>query len=108
MISPRSLFSFSKIEVDNAFKTSHAKVSYRGFKLLQSHEQPLHGKILIVLPRACGKAHDRNRLRRQLRSIFYEHKLYQNKTTWILLVRKDAMNLDFETLTLFLTKACAE
>lgn len=82
-------------------------MTIRGFKLLASHEHSEHGKLLIVLPRASGKAHDRNRLRRQLRSIFYEHQLYANKTVWILLVRKEAMKLDFAQLTTFLKQACS-
>ena len=106
MPSNRVFFSFAKSDIDAAFQAASPKIQYRGLKLLQSLDHPKHGKLLIVIPRACGKAHDRNRIRRQLRAIFYEHQLYQNKTVWILLVRKDALALDFATLTQFLTKAC--
>ena len=106
MLSNRKIFSFTKSEIAAAFQTARPKIHYRGLKVLQASAHAQHGKLLIVIPRAYGKAHDRNRLRRQLRAIFYENKLHHNKIVWIILVRKNALALDFTTLTQFLIKAC--
>ncbi len=95
-------------EVVCAFKHTRLKKYFGGLKLVYapascSSPDLAHGKLLVVTPRACGKAHDRNRIKRQLRSIFYEEKLYTTPLLWIIFVRKDAMKLDFAALKKFLT-----
>ncbi len=102
-------YLFTKKEVTQAFTQAQLKGYYHGLKLLeaplnactnQSNEQ--HGKLLIVTPRAAGKAHDRNLIRRRVKAIFYTEKLYQKPVIWILLVRSKAIDLDFDRLKAFL------
>lgn len=99
----RSLFSFSKLEVNHAFKNARKVAQIKGFTLLQA---PLFnkemGSILIIIPRKAGKAHDRNKLRRQIREIFYKEKLYEKPVTSILLVYEHAKNLSFDEIKNFL------
>ncbi len=106
----KKLFSFKKKEIDQAF--SHAKFHAKmpGFKLLKSFSTEDFGtaeglgKILIIIPAAAGKAHDRNLIRRQIKSIFYEEKLYQNQHVFILLVYRQAIDLSFEEIKNFLVE----
>lgn len=107
----RKIFAFTTQEISCIFKHAGAKKYHTGLKLLQapvncspiiqSAKNP-YGKLLIVTPRACGKAHDRNRIRRQIKAIFYEEELYQAPAIWVLLVRKQAMDLSFDDLKKFL------
>ena len=103
----KDLFCFSKLEVDSAFKKATLLKKIDGLKLLRSAmgEAQTHGKLLIITPRAMGKAHLRNLMRRQLKAIYYENKLYTNTTTLILLVYKAATELTFEELKAFLISA---
>ena len=120
----RQLFSFSKKEIDRAFKKVRPKAKTRGLKLLQApglffdsppsiHSAKLStqddraefGKLLIIAPRRSGKAHKRNLIRRRIRAIFYEQKLYEKVATSILLVRSEAMELTFEQLQEFLVSS---
>lgn len=79
-----------------------------GFKLLQSKiEQPDHtnmGKLLIVISRKVGNAVERNKLRRQIKSIFFEEKLYVKPKKSILIVYKEAKDLSFDQIKKFLVK----
>lgn len=107
MISVRKLFTFTRQEVASTFEIAQAKKYGHGLKLLGAPcpEGLSHGKLLIVTPRACGKAHDRNLIRRRLKEIFYTEKLYTKRVTWILLIRKQAIELTFDQLKEFLITA---
>lgn len=110
----RKLFTFSSPEISCTFKHARAKKYGTGLKLLLAPadcssvvtqaRQP-YGKLLIVTPRTSGKAHDRNLVRRQVKAIFYEEKLYDAPAIWVLLVRKQAMDLSYDDLKKFLTTA---
>lgn len=131
MVDFKSLFRFSQKEVSCLFEHSTLKQNWRGLKLLQAplkclsendcSEQKLKssekticdnnkkvGKILIITPSACGNACQRNRLRRRVKSIFYSKKFYLNPVVSILIIHKNAMNLDFDQISKFLEKNLAQ
>ena len=103
MAAQRDLFRFSKSGAKDALKASKLRKQIPGLKLLQAPVPSLlHGKLLIVIPRAFGKAHDRNLLRRRMRSIFYEEKLYSRPIISIIICYSEAQNLSFEQIKTFL------
>jgi len=67
-------------------------------------ESATHGKLLIVIPKKSGNACKRNRFRRQAKSIFYEEKLYEKNSSFILLVYKEAVAMSFDQVKDFLVK----
>lgn len=105
----KNLYSFSQFEVDSAFKTAKLSNKIYGLKLLQAPmlTTQKHGKLLIITPRATGKAHVRNLIRRQLKAIFYEHKLFTENLIFIILIYKPAAELTFIELTHFLINSCS-
>ncbi len=112
--STKNLFSFEKKEIDLTFEAAQPKASISGLKLLQSpikkSEEPFNstdpkfGKLLIITSRKTGKACKRNKIRRQLKSIFYENKLFEKPVNSIILVYKQALDLKFDQLKEFLLK----
>lgn len=100
------MFSFQKKEIDAAFAKARIAGRCNGLKLLQTAMpiEPGSGKLLIIVPGKTGKAHDRNLVRRRLKSIFYEEGLYQKPVHGILLVYKPALDLSFDQLKDFLVK----
>ena len=66
------------------------------------------GKLLIVTPRSCGKANQRNLFRRRVKSIFYSNKLYLYPVNSVLIAYKNAMMHDFDHLQEFLIKNFAQ
>lgn len=67
----------------------------------QAPEGQPTGKMLIIIPRRAGKAHDRNRIRRQIKDIFYTQQLFIPKATYIVLVYQQARWLTFDQLKNF-------
>lgn len=102
MIKFRQLFSFTKKEIDECFSKAKRKITKPEFRLLFLPKTEAPGKLLIVIPKASGKAYKRNKIRRQIKSIFYEENLYQNPGIWIIIVYKKAMDLSFKDIKQFL------
>lgn len=101
----RQLFSFTNPEVNAAFVHARRAGKTYGLTLLHSEDPTIQGKLLIITPRASGKAHERNLLRRRVKHIFYTNKLYEASGRWILLVYRQAQLLSYQDLTKFLTHA---
>jgi ribonuclease P protein component len=111
MIPFRQLFTFTKLEVATAFKHAHLKTYHQGLTLLQAplehapRSEP-YGKLLIIIAAAAGKAHDRNAMKRRLRSVFYQEKLYRTDPSfWILIVKKKAVGMPFKDIEKFLQES---
>jgi ribonuclease P protein component len=111
MIPFRQLFTFTKPEVAEAFKHAHLKKYHQGLTLLQAplvhapRNEP-YGKLLIIIAGTAGKAHERNAMKRRLRSAFYEAKLYRKDPSfWILIVKKKAVGMPFKDIEKFLQES---
>lgn len=108
------MFSFNSNQAKNYLKDSSVKAKVLGLKLLQINidnnnnnlepNSKLLGKLLIIIPGRTGKAHDRNKIRRQIKEIFYKEKLYINPKVSILIVYSQALKLNYQELKEFLTK----
>ena len=109
MIHFKELFHFSETEVSCFFKQAKKVKSVNGLKLLRcasplagfDHPAFDYGKLLVVTPRKAGKAHERNKIRRQIKEIFYTNQLYLRQGYSVVLVYKDAINVSFGQLTDF-------
>jgi len=100
----KDLFSFSKKEVNNAFNKSKAIAQINGLKLLFNPISNFkYGKLLIITSRKTGKAHLRNKIRRQIKEIFYKNQLFNKQGTYIILIYSQALELTFNQLKEFLT-----
>ena len=108
MAKVKKYCSFTKNEIDFAFQNAKLSNQILGLKLLEapflSTEEPT-GKILIVIPKRFGNACKRNKLKRQIKSIFHEEKLYEKPVTSILLAYKQAKDLSFNDIKTFLVNA---
>ncbi len=101
-INFRNLFSFQPAEVKQAFAVA-IKLGYgQGVKLIKAPTTTPYSKLLVVTPRAAGKAHDRNLIRRRAKAIFYECASHENPAIFILLVNKRATTAAFDSLKAFL------
>lgn len=93
-----AMTTFGQNEVDALFKATIARYKIKGLDIRLAPKVLPLGRLLIITPRACGNAPKRNRIRRRLKSIFYETKLYNQAYDWIILVRKEGIDLDFDQL----------
>ncbi len=103
-INFRDLFSFQPAEVKQAFAVA-VKLGYgQGVKLIKAPTITPYSKLLVVTPRASGKAHDRNLIRRRAKAIFYELAVHDKPAIFIMLVNKRATEGSFDALKAFLLK----
>lgn len=104
MITYKNIFSFKKNEIKQFFDVAKIKNKIPGLTLLQAPTDLQHGKVLIITPKKTGTAIKRNKLKRQIKSIVYEEKLYTKPVISILITYSKATELSFEELKTFLTK----
>lgn len=101
----RLITVFDKREIRELFKTAKTQVKDHGLEIRLAPKKLAYGRILIVTPRKAGNAVERNRIRRRLKSIFFEQRLYEQPFDCIVLVTKAAITLSFEELKQLLLKA---
>lgn len=91
----RTLSQFTAHEIAQMRLQAHAVLRHAGFVLLVAPRTREQGRILIVIPKKVGSAPQRNKIRRQIKSIFYEEKLYDRGYDWVAIVKPAATLLSF-------------
>lgn len=99
---------FTKKEINKLFDTAQRRVKHRALDILLGLRQKNFGRILIIISRKVGNSPQRNKIRRRLKSIFYEEKLYKMAYDCIVIVKKEAVTLSFEALKKLLCRAYSE
>ncbi|MGE0010457.1 MAG: ribonuclease P protein component [Candidatus Babeliales bacterium] len=103
-----AMTSFRQNEVDALFKATIARYKIQGLEIRLAPKFLPLARLLIITPRACGNAPKRNRIRRRLKSIFYEHKYYEQPFDWIIMVKKEGIELNFDDLKGIMAQALSE
>ena len=97
--------TFSRSEIQTLWKAARKVASTSGATILAAPATEDFGRILRIVPRRVGPAVRRNLIRRWIRSIFYEDKLYEAKQDVIVIVRSDLATEPFEKFRKFLVNA---
>lgn len=94
----RQLTRFSKADVDYLF--AHARMLYKdaGITILCAPQQKLFGRALLITPRKVGNAPQRNKIRRQLKAIFYQDKLYNLGIDCAFIIRAPLCKKSFQEI----------
>ena len=102
------LTSFTPKEVTELFKRSRTLSRNQAFNLLAAPQSKEFGRILLVTPRRVGTSPQRNLLKRRIRSIFYEEKLFERGYDCIIIFKKNAATIPFDQLKKLLLDAFAQ
>ncbi len=94
----KKLSSFTRTEVATLFKSARAKVKLPGLRILKAPTINPLGRVLIVTPRRVGNSPERNLLRRRVRAIYREGKLYLYPYDCVLLLGKECLLVPFDEL----------
>jgi ribonuclease P protein component len=92
------LTQFTQKEVADLFRRARTVLRNPFFNFLIAQQTKEFGRILIVTPRRIGSAPQRNQLKRRIRSIFYEERLFERGYDCIIICKKAATTLTFEQL----------
>lgn len=91
--------SFTRSEVDQLFALATVRARTRLYTLLVAPRSKDFARILIVTPKKLGTAVARNLLRRRIKSLFYQEKVYQHSPyDFVFIARRPVMDLSFEQL----------
>jgi len=95
----------SKKELDKIFKKARRAIKTQELVILVAPARKDIGRILVIASRKVGKAHERNKIRRQMRSIFYEEALFKQGLDCIVIVKPGGIKLPFAKLKQLLIQA---
>ena len=90
---------FTKREIDYLF--CHARRIVRNqfcTILVAPRQKPDFGRVLIVVSRQVGNAPERNLIRRRIKAIFYEEKLFTRDVDCVVIAYKKMVTLSFDQL----------
>ncbi len=96
--APKRFSKFSKQELDTFFKQAKAVYKDQAFTILKQPVNYTFGKLLLVVPKQYGNAPERNLIKRRLKSIFREEKLYEKPSIIAFILRASAKKLSFNDL----------
>ena len=101
----RKITKFTKIEIDYLFAQARRVFRDPSCVMLLAPRQKDFGRVLIIASRKVGNAPERNTLRRRIKAIFYEEKLFERPFDFVIILHKKAVALSFEQLKNFILNA---
>ncbi len=103
-----AIFDFSRQEITQIFKKARAALKHPGLTILVAPKTKEFGRLLVVTSRKIGNAVKRNKVRRRLKAIFYEEKLYERGLDCIVIVKQPGTELGFDDLIKIMTQALSK
>jgi ribonuclease P protein component len=102
----RKISKFTKREIDYLFQHARRVVRTQACTILVAPRQNNElGRVLIIASRKVGNAPERNLIRRRIKSIFYEEKLFMHDFDCVVIVYKKMVSLSFDQLKNLLLSA---
>lgn len=90
---------FTQKEVDQLFKKSHRIFHSGAATILAAPRDKDYSRLLIIASKKTGAATERNLIRRRLKSIFYQEKLFNTlKFDLVFIAKKPIITLQFTQL----------
>ena len=102
----RSITLWTKQEISTLFKSAQRLCWHTGLDVRVAPAKQEHGRILIITPKKMGNAPERNRVRRRIKALFYENKLYECGFDWIFFAKPGISTLTFSQLQEFILETC--
>lgn len=94
----KRISKFTKSEVDYLFQHARRVVRNQVCTILVAPRQKDFARVLIVTSRKIGNAPERNLMRRRIKTIFYEEKLFTCGFDWVIIVHKKMVEFPFDQL----------
>ena len=98
---------FCKKEAVQLLLLAKRTCRYPGLDIKSAPKIGDFGRILVITPAKSGSAPERNLIRRRLKAIFYEEKLYTSSFSWIIFIKRESQAYTFLQLKELLT-ACIQ
>ncbi|MFA6066064.1 MAG: ribonuclease P protein component [Candidatus Babeliaceae bacterium] len=89
---------WSKREIQKLFRTSKRLLHHPGLDIKIAPRSGDIGRLLVVISRKVGSAPQRNLIRRRIKAIFYENKLFEKGFDWIFFTKPAATALTYSDM----------
>ncbi len=93
-----SISSFTQQEVRKLSSTARRVVRHPSLDILRAPKRLPQARILVITPRRVGTAPVRNKIRRRIKALFYEHGLMQGPYDFIIFVKPPGVAHTFDEL----------
>lgn len=90
---------FTPREIRTIFRKARRAYSDPGLVLLVCPSTKEFGRILVITSRKVGNAPERNRIRRRLKALFYQNKIYTRQLDCFAIIKKPGINYTPAQLT---------
>ena len=90
--------TFKRPEISRLFKQARRIYKSRELDVLSAPRAKEYARLLIITPKKIGNAPQRNRVKRRLRALFYENKLFEGSTDMVAIIKKEGIDMPFEEL----------
>jgi ribonuclease P protein component len=94
----KHLSDFTQKEIVAIIKKSSRVYKGPGLDILMAPALKDFGRIIVVTPRKVGTAPERNRIRRRIKALFYEHKLYEYRIDTCIIIKKAGIGYTLQEL----------
>lgn len=88
----------TRVEIVTLFKTAKRVARYSAFDLLMAPAAHAQGRLLVVTSAAVGNAPARNKIRRRIKAIFHEEKLFARGYDCIVIVKAEGVTLSYDQI----------
>ena len=105
MPTVRQITRFTEQELKTLFAHARRVLKSPAMDILVAPACKSFGSLAVITPARIGNAPERNLLRRRLKAIFYEEKLFDLVLDCVVIAKAPAKNLDFNALKTMLIKA---
>lgn len=100
----KHLSTFNKKEVVTLLKKGKRVCKDVGLDIISAPATLEFGRILVITPRKAGNAPARNKIRRRLKALFYQKKLYERLTDICIIIKKPGITYTSDQLEQFLDR----
>lgn len=103
---PKDLSRFTKLEMNAVFKAAFSVHKDQFITILASRPSiKEYGRALFITPKKIGNAPKRNKIRRRIKSIIRENKLYERKQDMVFIVKSLSSKPSFDKIKKIVLKA---
>ena len=102
----RKISKFTKREIDYLFRHARRIAKNQACTILVAPRQNADfGRVLIIASRKVGNAPERNLIRRRIKSIFYEEKLFNLGFDCVVIAYRGMASLSFDEIKTLILSA---
>ncbi len=100
----RRITAWSEGEIRRVLRRSRRVIRSADADVSVAGSSDEFGRILIIIPKKVGTAVVRNRIRRRIRSLFFEKKFFTQRLLWIVYVKPPLAEQSFTQLEQLFTQ----